>query len=110
MEGEKRLNFPEFVLSYISLSVVAGLFTYRVINSFLDNIIFPILDITILPDKKFLKHSLLFNSNKTKINISSYQEEESTYLIRYGIFLKDFIIWSIIMIILFFIYNYSLNI
>tara|TARA_B100000886_G_scaffold310301_1_gene244990 strand:- start:924 stop:1256 length:333 start_codon:yes stop_codon:yes gene_type:complete len=110
METEKKLNFPEFILSYVSLSVIAGLFTYRVINSLLDNIIFPIIDLTILPDHKFLKYSVFFNSQKIKVDIPNISNTETNYFIRYGIFLKDFIIWSIIMIILFIIYNFSLKI
>ena len=111
MESEKVLNFPEFILSYVSLSVIAGLFTFRVINSLLDNIIFPFLDLTILPDAKFIKHSIFLDHEKKPVNImSSTQEENISYTIRYGIFLKDFIIWSVIMIILFVIYKFSLKI
>ena len=29
-------NFGQFLISYISLSVIAGLFSYRLINSLLD--------------------------------------------------------------------------
>ena len=53
--GDKTLNFSSFIISYLCLSVIAGLFTFRVLNSLLDNIILPVLDITVLPETKFHK-------------------------------------------------------
>ena len=29
--GDKTLNFSSFIISYVSLSVIAGLFTYRLL-------------------------------------------------------------------------------
>ena len=58
------LNFCTFIVSYVSLSVIAGLFTYRLLNSFLDNIILPILDLTVLPETRFHKLTKAFNHKK----------------------------------------------
>lgn len=106
--NNETLNFPDFIISYISLSVIAGLFTYRVINSFLDNILFPILDLTILPDSKFIKLSSVYNQNKNLIN-NILKSSENTYTIRYGLFIKDLLIWIFIMILLFMIYKITLK-
>ena len=68
MSGESiSYNFSSFIISYVSLSVIAGLFTYRVLNSFLDNIILPLLDISILPDTKFHRLTKVYNHKKTEI-------------------------------------------
>ena len=100
------LTFSTFVLSYISLSVVAGLFTYRLINSLLDNIILPLLDISVLPESKFHKFTKVYNYKKKEIK-NSMKNKEYIYVIRPGIFLKDLIIWCFIMILLYLIYRIS---
>jgi large-conductance mechanosensitive channel len=104
----KIYTFPEFIISYVSLSVIAGLFSFKVVNSLLDNIILPILDITILPDKKFIKFSSFYNCNKKKIK-PLFNNNDVQYAIRYGMFIKDLIIWLFVMIILFMLYKISLN-
>ena len=55
INNNSTLTFCQFIISNISLSVIAGLFTYRLLNSLMDNIILPLLDFTILPDSKFIK-------------------------------------------------------
>jgi large-conductance mechanosensitive channel len=97
-------NFSSFIISYISLSVIAGLFTYRVLNSFLDNIILPLLDISILPDKKFHKLTKVYNHDKTQVK-EVIKKEDIKYIIRPGIFLKELVIWCFIMMLLYIIYK-----
>jgi len=98
------VNFLSFIVSYLSLSVIAGLFTYRLINSLLENIILPCLDFTILPNCKIHKMNRHYNHKKEKIN-SNVNENEYTYSIQIGLVLKDFIIWLIAMLILYFIFK-----
>ena len=108
-------NFLTFVTSFISLSIIASIFSYRLLNSFFDNIFFPILDLFILPDKKFHKLTKIYDINLTiedKIESrSSLSGNESLgtiqYAIRTGIFLKDFITWSFMIIILYIIYRFT---
>ena len=107
---DKIYSFPEFILSYISLSVIAGLFTYKFLNSFLENILFPIIDLTILPDRKFIKLSSFYNSEKNLINPIPIDNSDSQYVIRYGLFIKDLILWIVFMIFLFMLYKISLKI
>ena len=104
-------NFGQFLISYISLSVIAGLFSYRLINSLLDNVILPILNISILPDKKFHKLTKVYNYNKKNISNDKYIKNESyLYVFKPGIFLKELIIWCSIMIILYIFYKISFKI
>jgi len=99
-------TFISFVLSYVTLSVIAGLFTYRLLNSFLYNILLPIIDLTLLPDRKFHKLSKMYNYKKEKIEIL-HDKNDYKYIIKPGIFLKELIIWSIAMIILYIIYSFT---
>lgn len=101
--SESTLNFSSFIVSYVSLSVIAGLFSYRLLNSFLDNIILPTLDLTILPETKFHKLSKAFNHKKTEIN-TDIQKENYVYVIKPGLFLKELVIWCFMMLLLYFIY------
>jgi len=100
------LTFSAFILSYISLSVVAGLFTYRLVNSLLDHIILPLLDISVLPEKKFNKFTKVYNYKKKEIK-KPIKNKDYMYVIRPGIFFKDLIIWCFIMISLYLIYRIS---
>jgi len=102
--NNNTLSFSSFIVSYISLAVIAGLFTYRVINSFLDNIMLPLLDFTVLPDKKFHKLTKVYDYRKKEIQ-KPIKKEEYMYVIRPGLFLKEFIIWCIIMVLLYLIYR-----
>lgn len=102
--GDKTLNFSSFIISYVSLSVIAGLFTFRVLNSLLDNIILPILDITVLPETKFHKLTKTYNHQKKEIN-NNIQKEQYVYVVRPGIFLKELVIWCFMMLLLYFIYR-----
>ena len=105
-QGNKILNFSSFIISYVSLSVIAGLFTFRVLNSLLDNIILPILDITVLPETKFHKLTKTYDHQKKEVN-NNIQKNQYVYVIRPGIFLKELVIWCFMMLLLYFIYRIS---
>jgi len=100
-------NFLSFITSFVSISVIASLFSYKVLNSFLDNIFFPILDLFILPDKKFHKLTTVYDNKLNKDTTNNINNNNFKYAIRPGIFLKDFITWSFIIIILYIIYRVS---
>ena len=104
--SNKTLNFSSFIISYVSLSVVAGLFTYRLLNSFLDNIILPLIDLTVLPETKFHKLTKTYNHKKQEVN-HNIKKEEYMYVIRPGSFIKELVIWCFIMLFLYLIYRIS---
>ena len=104
INSQESLNFYQFIISYVSLSVIAGLFTYRLLNSLMDNIILPLIDITILPDFKFNKLTSIYNYKKESIQ-NKFNKNEYIYVFKPGIFLKELVIWCFTMIILFLIYK-----
>lgn len=99
----EKMNFFSFITSYVSLSVIAGLFTYRLLNSLMDNIILPLIDISILPDIKFHKLTKTFNHEKKEI-VKNINKNEYIYIFKPGIFIKELVIWCFMMMILYFIY------
>ena len=104
IQNKNVMTFGSFLISYISLSVIAGLFTYRLLNSLLDNIILPLLDISILPDKKFHKLTKIYDNKKTEIS-ADVTKENYMYVFKPGIFLKELVIWCFIMIVLYILYR-----
>ena len=104
--NNQKLKFSSFLVSYVSLSVIAGLFTYRLLNSFLDNIIFPLVDMTLLPDEKFHKLTKAYNHQKKEID-PDLKKENYVYVVRPGIFLKELTIWCFIMLLLYSLYSIS---
>lgn len=107
--SSNKQNFYEFLLSNISITVIAGIFSYRLINSFFDYIIFPLLDITILPDKEFAKFSKSFSQDKHEEDIKDILDyyNNNKCVFRFGLFIKELIMWLIVMIILFIIYRFT---
>jgi len=103
INSPQKLNFITFIVSYISLSVIAGLFSYRLLNSFMDNILLPLLDFTLLPDSKFHKFTKVYNNNKENIK-NNFNKSEYVYVFKPGLFIKEIVIWCFIMIFLYFIY------
>lgn len=108
MNDTNNLNFGSFIVSYVSLSVVAGLFTFRLLNSLLDNIILPLLDLSVLPETKFHKLTKTFNNKKKEIE-NNMNYESYIYIIKPGLFIKELVIWCFVMLLLYFIYSISIK-
>jgi large-conductance mechanosensitive channel len=106
MDGntQQNLTFFQFIISYVSLSVIAGLFTFRLLNSLMDNIILPLLDLTILPDAKFHKLTRVYNHKKENVD-NNVNKNEYVYIVKPGLFIKELVLWCFMMIILYTIYK-----
>ena len=105
---QQTFTFIQFIISYVSLSVIAGLFTYRLLNSLMDNIILPLLDITVLPDTKFHKLTSVYNHKKQNIE-NNFNKKEYVFIFRPGLFIKELVIWCFMMIVLYLIYRVTQN-
>ena len=102
--SNKDNTFTSFLTSYVSLSVIAGLFTYRVLNSLLENIILPLIDITVLPETKFHKLTKTYDYQKKEIS-TDIEKSKYVYIVRPGVFLKELVIWCFMMLLLYLIYK-----
>jgi len=101
-----ELSFISFVTSYVSLSTIAGLISFRLLNSLLDNIVFPVIDLTLLPSQRFNKIARFYNYKKEEIKIKNKNNKnEFNNVINIGGFIKELIIWTITMVVLYFIYT-----
>ncbi len=100
------MNYISFVISWISLSVIGGLFTYRLINTILEYLILPILDLSILPSDHFSKLNIGLNEDRqipqcTFITLTT--KNPIKYRIELGTILREFIIWFLAITILYLI-------
>jgi len=100
------MKLIEFINDQISLSVITGIFTYKMLSSFVDNILYSFINYKILPDDYFWKYNCIYDSNKKKINNDTlYNKKDIKHPILYGTFIKDFIIWLTITLIFYLIHN-----
>ena len=92
-------DFYSFIFSWVSLSIIGGLFTYRILNALLEYIIFPLAYISTDPKSKL--SDLDFNYD---VNTGfSVNPEKENNVVRLGSFIKELLIWLVFMVILFFI-------
>lgn len=94
-------NFLIFLQTYVGISVIAGIFTFKLMSSFMENIINPILDYFIKQDK-FKRFNVMINDDGTQIKATPVTSNmELIYRINFGQMIRDIIIWLISMIILY---------
>jgi len=103
-------GFVDYVTSSISIALIASIFTYRLINSLLEYVLLPILNIFIDPDENISKLNFTFKTgknNRTRKLASNpdANTDSPTYDILCGAFLKEVIIWFVFMIILYFMWS-----
>ena len=99
-------SFTQFLTSYIGLSVIAGLFTFRLINSIVDDLFFPFLDISFLPEHKFSRINKTYDKSKNDIS-SDFHIKDYVHQIRWGNFLRELLVWIVMMILIYFVYVMS---
>jgi hypothetical protein len=100
--------FVEYVISMLSISIIANIFTFRFINAFLEYILLPVFNILIDPGEHISKINFTFNTGKNKneqmgLNSNPNANIESpSYDIACGAFFKEFLIWITFMVLLYF--------
>jgi large-conductance mechanosensitive channel len=97
------MNFIQFLTEYLSISVIAGLFTYRLLSIIIENLINPLINM-IFHEQIFYVHDLSLDKNYEIILTDPVDSKGSVkYYIGFGLILREFIIWTIVMFILFLI-------
>ena len=103
-------SFVKYILSSLSLTVIISVFIVRIFNSFLENILYPILNILIDPNEQICDLNVSFTTGKDG-NIKKLQfnpdakPKNPTYDILIGSFLKELIIWFIAMFMIYFFHT-----
>ena len=97
------MNFVEFLFTYLTIAMIANLFTYRFISSIVDNFISPLVDI-IIHDDLFHHYNIHFDKNLKLVLASTVNKSKTiSYSFNLGAILKEFISWVVIMFTLYII-------
>lgn len=101
------MNFLQFLMNDISLPVIIGMFTYRLLSSLLNDIIIPIIDI-LLHEHTFYQYNLgLGEDNEIILTDPVDMKNALKNRIGFGIFLRELIIWLVVMFIFYIIFVIS---
>lgn len=97
------MNFIQFLNNYISIAVIAGIFTFRLLSVIIDNLINPLINM-ILHEQSFCDLDISLNQDNEIIltNPVDSKGQVKNYL-GFGMILRELIIWIIAMFILFLI-------
>jgi len=95
------MNFIKFLQDYISIAVIAGMFTFRLLTTIIDNLINPLINM-VLNEQTFYAYNLSLNDeNEVILTDPTDDKGYVKHYIGFGVILREFIIWMIAMIILF---------
>lgn len=100
-------SIVNFVDTYFNISVIAGLFTYRLLSSFITTIFTPFIDM-ILPLYVTENMNISLNSDYQRVyvnRISTTTSKQIEYIFAFGDLLREFIIWITVMSVLFLFYK-----
>lgn len=91
----------DFIKSHLTIAVIAGIFTYKLISSYLEYLIYPIIDI-LLNKNSFEKISLYLDKDLNQKLITPVDLTGTIKIkISFGYVIRETIIWLIAMLILF---------
>lgn len=97
------MNFVEFLTTYISIAVIAGMFTYRLLSTIVDNLINPIMSM-IFHDQLFYSYNIsLDEDNKVILTDPVDSKSHVKHYIGIGNILRELLIWTVAMFTLFLI-------
>lgn len=97
------MNFIQFLKNYISISIIAGIFTYRLLSVIKDNLVYPLINL-VFNEHTFYAYNISLNEDHELVltdptNPKNYVK----HYIGFGTILRELIIWVITMFILFLI-------
>lgn len=99
------MNFLEFLIRYISIGVIAGMFTFRLLSSIIDNLVNPLINM-ILNEHTFHAYNVSFGEeNQIILTDPASSKGHVKHYIGFGTILRESIIWTIAMFVLFLIHN-----
>ena len=97
------MNFIQFLTEYISIAVIAGMFTFRLLSTIIDNLINPLINM-ILNEQIFYAYNVSLNADNEVILTDPVDSTDHVkHYIGFGTILREFIIWTVAMFTLFLI-------
>lgn len=97
------MNFLQFLTEYISLAVIAGMFTFRLLSSIIDNLVNPLINIILHEDTFYTYNISLNTDNEVILTDPINTKGHVKHYIGFGTILREFIIWTVAMFTLFLI-------
>lgn len=97
------MNFTQFLTEYISISVIAGIFTFRLLSTIIDNLFNPLIHM-IFNEQTFYAYNIsLDEDNKVILTDPVDSNGYVKHYIGLGTILRELIIWLSAMFTLFLI-------
>ena len=97
------MNFIQFLREYISTAVIAGIFTFRLLSIIIDNLINPLINMIFNEQTLYAYNISLDAENKVILTDPVDSKGYVKHYIGLGTILREFIIWTVAMFILFLI-------
>ena len=97
------MNFIQFLTDYISIAVIAGMFTFRLLSTIIDNLVNPLINM-IFNEHSFYAYNVSLDEDN-EIILTDPVESKSyvKHYIGFGTVLRELIIWATAMFTLFLI-------
>jgi len=97
------MNFIQFLTEYISIAVIAGMFTFRLLSTIIDNLINPLINI-IFNEQTFYAYNVSLDEDNELILTDPVDSKGYVkHYIGFGTILRELIIWTVAMFTLFLI-------
>ena len=97
------MNFIQFLTEYISIAVIAGMFTFRLLSTIVDNLINPLINM-IFNEQTFYAYNVSLGADNEVILTDPVDSKGYVkHHIGFGTILREFIIWTVAMFTLFLI-------
>ena len=94
----------------INFQVVLGLLAYRVVSTFIEKVLFPLINIYLLDEDIFRKLNIFINKDSKKIVLlEPVKDKQLKYEIHFGTLIKDVIVFAIVFILYFLTSTYALK-
>ena len=96
-----KTNFNNFLSTQVSIPVISGIFTYKLLSSISDNIVSPVLAIMIDKNDFSVFDISIDDYNNIVLRTPVEISGSIKHSINVGVVLREFIIWLLIMILLY---------
>lgn len=97
------MNFIQFLTEYVSIAVIAGIFTFRLLSVIIENLINPLINMIFHEQIFYAYNVALDEDNQVLLTDPENSKGYVKHYLGFGIILREFIIWIVAMFTLFLI-------
>lgn len=96
-------NITKFFKSSVSRSVIAGVFTYKLLSTIIENFIEPLFSLFV-PHKWFVSFNRYYDGNVNSLKVNEVSMKDPVkYKFRFGRIFREAVVWCIAMMIIYFL-------